>query len=553
MPAAVASPPAASAGRAGGSVRGEVLLLAAVVVVQLLPLLLLPYLPTQDGPSHQALDFALRVWERPEGAPLRHYLVRNPEALPNWFVFFLQAKVLAFLPQLVAEKVLVAGYVVLLPLALRYALRGVDRDAGFLAALGPVLTYNYLLAMGFLNFCWSLAAFLFALGFYLRRRVRFGVGDAVLLALQALWVYSCHAVTLVMLLLAVATLGGCWALGDARAEGGGWRPLLLALRRRLLLPALAFAPALLLLAAFVGRRLDRPTSHLTFAVKTRQLLALYSLVSLDRRTLVFAAGLSLLLAILVVVLLRQRRGGGLATWDALLPVGALFTIVYYLAPSELAGGGFVNHRLALFPPLALLLWLAAGHWGSRARQALPLAGAALALGLLAMLWLRWREIDRYLAEYIDAAERVEDGRTVLPLGFAPGGVTPDGRVLAFRVWPFVHAVGYVAGRRPIVDLGLYEASEDYFPLRFRPELDPYRYLATRKGGLEDVPPQVDIPAYERRGGRVDYVLLWQPKAAPPLDPATRSLYGQLQAGFERVFVSAGGRAELWRHRVSPLP
>ena len=51
---------------------------------------------------------------------------------------------------------------------------------------------------------------------------------------------------------------------------------------------------------------------------------------------------------------------------------------------------------------------------------------------------------------------------------------------------------------------------------------------------------------QRRGGRVDYVLLWQPHVAPASHPATRELYRQLAAGFERVHVSRRGNAQLWR-------
>jgi len=128
------------------------------------------------------------------------------------------------------------------------------------------------------------------------------------------------------------------------------------------------------------------------------------------------------------------------------------------------------------------------------------------------------------------------------------GPGSERRQLAFRLWPFVHALGYVAGRRPVVDLGLYEAGEDYFPLRYRPEIDPYRHLSIGPVGVEEVPPRVDIPGYERRGGRVDYVLLWQPRAASGEHPLARELYRQLHDGFERVEVSSAGNAELWAHR-----
>jgi hypothetical protein len=175
----------------------------------------------------------------------------------------------------------------------------------------------------------------------------------------------------------------------------------------------------------------------------------------------------------------------------------------------------------------------------------------LALGVLAMLWTRWAAIDELLGEAVATAEHVEDGHTVLPLAFAPAGdpfhpSTPAGK-LAFRVRPFVHAVGYVAGHRPIVDLGLYEAAEDYFPLRFRPAIDPYRHLSVGPLGMEEIPPRVDIAGYERQGGRVDYVLLWQPPVEPRRDGA-EEVYRQL-ATFERVYVSRRGNAELWRRRA----
>ena len=555
--AATAVPALAPPLRAGARAeRLELLLLGAVVAAQLLPLVLLRYLPTQDGPSHQALAFAMRVLDRPEGAPLREYLVHSDEVLPNWFVFILQAKVLGFLSVHVAEKVLVAVYVVSLPLGLRYALRAIDSNAGFLAALGLPFTYNFLFGMGFLNFCFSLAAFFFAFGFYVRRAERFAWRHALALALLAAWVYFCHPVTLVMLLLAVGIFGGWQVWLRARRAGGQpaawWR----AASERLVLPLLSFVPVLVLLATFVGRRLDRPHARIDFTVKLKHLLAVYSLVSFDRRLLFLGIALAAVLGVLALLLVRQRRAGGWAVLpaDGLVPIGMVFTVVYFAAPSTLAGGGFLNHRLALFPPFALLLWLASARWGPRARRATQLAGVLLAVGMLVMLWARWSRIERYLDEYVAAADLIEDGRTVLPLGFALQGVeiASDGerKDLAFRLWPFVHALGYVAGRRPIVLLGLYEAGEDYFPLRYRPELDPYRHLSIGLLGMEGTPPRVDFSSYEKQGGRVDYVLLWQPRAAPREHAITKDLYRKLESRFERVHVSSHGNAELWKARPS---
>lgn len=528
---------------------GERLLLALLIAAHLAPLLVLPALPTQDGPSHQALSYALRIWDEPEAAPLKRYLERNEEAVPNWFVFLVEAELLRPLSLQAAEKVLLAGYVVLLPLSLRWALRGVHPDAGFLAVLGVPFTYNYLLNLGFFNFCWSLVAFLAALGWFLRWRDRPSAARAAGLALLALWTYSCHGIAFVMLAVAMGTLSLAWGWRDARAAGGGRRGVRAALARRL--PALlALLPGAALVLAFLGSRMEQATGAMPLAPRLYHLPAIYSLVSYDRRAVVFSSALAALLAALAWRRLRRRDEAAAAGAHGLLAVAAVFVLVYLVAPNDLAGGGYVTHRLNLFPPLALLLWLAGASYGPRLRAGVQAIGAVLALGLLGLLWVRWTAVDGALREHRLAASRVPPGATALPLSYAHAGKRADGRALAFRVQPFLHALGYASARAPIVDLGLYGASEDYFPLRYRPALDPYHHLGGGRHGMEGQPPTVDIPGYERRtGARVDYVLLWQPAAAPPRHPSVVSLRRQLAAGYERAYVSPRGLAELWRRRV----
>ena len=69
-----------------------------------------------------------------------------------------------------AEKALVAAYVVLLPLALRYALRGVDPRADWLAVVAVPFTPHYLFTYGFYNLCLGLGLGLLVVGLALRQR-----------------------------------------------------------------------------------------------------------------------------------------------------------------------------------------------------------------------------------------------------------------------------------------------------------------------------------------------------------------------------------------------
>ncbi|MEA2562560.1 MAG: hypothetical protein QOH06_4064 [Acidobacteriota bacterium] len=508
--------------------RQEVWLFAALIVLHLLPIWLLPFAPTQDGPAHLSMAHALRQYGESDGLYLREYFVQNQEAIPNWFVFFLLSDVLRFLSLPVAEKVLLSAYVILLPLSARYALRP---RARFLAFLSFPFIYNFLLNMGFYNFCFSLPAFLFSVGFWLRHRGRLGIGHTAILALLVLWTYFCHPVTLAVLVGTLLTLAS-------------WRTLRLRSFSGLVAPLAASAPAIVLLLSFLQDRIGGKVSDMTFAAKARQLASLYSLVSLDTRLVFFSIALAVLLGLLAATALSRRfRRRRLLPGDGLL-FACLFLIgIYFAAPNEMGQGGFVTHRLNLFPFLVLILWLGTFSFPEALRTAIRSASAAISLGFLAAMFAIWAGLGAYLSDILTVAPHLEPQRTLLTLSFSNAGEDEDGSGddLTFRTWPFVHVGSHLAARVPLVDLALYEAHEDYFPLTYRPRRDPFIHLARDPLDLEAQPPRVDINNYP---GRIDYVLLVWPTAD---ERGAGDVRRQLGA-YERVHVSPEGLAELWRHK-----
>lgn len=512
--------------------RQEEWLFAALILLHLLPIWLLPFAPTQDGPAHLSMAHALRQYGSPEGLYLREYFVPNQEAIPNRFVFFLLADVLRFLSLPTAEKVLLSAYVILLPLSARYALRP---RARFLAFLSFPFVYNLLLNLGFYNFCFSLPAFLFSLGFWLRHRGRLGLRDTAVLALLVLWTYFCHPVTVAVLVGTLLTLA-TWRTLRLRSLAG-------------LLPLLAVsaasAPAVVLLLSFLQDRIGGKVSDMTLSAKARQLASLYSLVSLDPRLVVFSIALSLLLGLLAAAALSRRlRRRRLLPGDGLLFAILFLVGIYLAAPNEMGQGGFVTHRLNLFPWLVLILWLGTFSFPEALRTAIRSAGAAISLGFLAAMFSIWAGLGAYLSDILTAAPHLKPRSTLLALSFSHAGEDEDGSGddLTFRTWPFVHAGGHLAARVPVVDLALYEAHEDYFPLTYRPRRDPYLHLARHPLDLEARPPRVDLSRYP---GPVDSVLLVWPAGD---QRGAGDVRRQLEAGYERVHVSPEGLAELWRRR-----
>jgi hypothetical protein len=530
----------------------ETVLFWGLLALHLLPLWVFPFIPTQDGPSHQALTFILRQYDHPGAGLLRQYYLPNREALPNWFIFFLMVKALGLVTVPVAEKLLLSAYVLLLPLSARYALRAIDREAGFLALLAFPFLYNFTFSMGFFNFCFSLAAFLFTVGYWLKHSERMGLGRTALLTLLVLWVYFCHPVTLVVTVAALLTLAGWRLLLDLLAAPERrfalptlWRGFL----HRLLAPFVASLPALALMAAFVRSRPGAGTFRLPMTVKFKHLAGLYSLVSLTTWTIPLALALALLFYALAALCLRARGKLPPQPGDGLLLTVAVLAVTFFAAPSNLSGGAFINHRLVLFPFLALMLWFATFEHSARRRLGVQIAAAVIAVGFLGLITWKYAELDAGIAEIVAAGDHVEPDHTFLFLSYAHQGLDAAGRPASFRVWPFVHAGGYVGARRRLVDLSLYEANENYFPLLYRPALNPYDHLAADPLGIEGDPPWVDLAAYPKRtGGSVDYVLLWGLRDERKSEPKVQSVLAQLAAGYDLVERSPDGLALLYRAR-----
>src|SRR5437870_3738316 len=95
----------------------QTLLFTALVLLPLVPLWAVPYFPSQDGPTHLENAVILRDYDRSDRPMLRDFYVLNTHLDPNWLGHLALRGLLAFLPVFLAEKVLLSGYLLLLPLA----------------------------------------------------------------------------------------------------------------------------------------------------------------------------------------------------------------------------------------------------------------------------------------------------------------------------------------------------------------------------------------------------------------------------------------------------
>lgn len=521
----------------------EGLLFWALVLVHVGYVWLFHWFPTQDGPSHVDNAAILLKLLLGRDSLVHEYYALNLSTYTNWLGSLVLAGLMTFLDGFTAEKVLLSGYLALLPISFRYALGGLGPGAGrYVFFIFPLL-YSRLFFMGFHSFCYSLAFFFLMLGYWLRRREGMRpIQTAVLMVLGIVTLFW-HIFSLVLagLVMAVTALEGPLQeyLAGFRAGKRGLGRLIRQGAARLIRPALILLPSVVLIAAF----LSRGGGQISYRDGPLRLLGHLAagtiMMNLGWWELILSAGFMLVLGLAWWQGFWERRKGGQGGG---LGLGLLFgtVLVLYLAmPNAYAGGSVISYRLALFATFAAVL-AAAAQAPVRPRKALCLAPVAISLLLLIFRFQPVHDLNGYLDDYLSGADSLARGRTIVPISFLGTELHPLDSKLAWRVRFFVHAGGYLAQARDCVNLRNYEAMLDYFPVRYQKEKNPLQHLVVDRDILA-LPPRLDFSGYPARsGGRADYVLLWCYDPKVNQEPASRSIMSQLRSDYREVFVSPRG-------------
>jgi hypothetical protein len=284
----------------------------------------------------------------------------------------------------------------------------------------------------------------------------------------------------------------------------------------------------------------------------KDLTQMESLVSFQKEEYFCSIGLGILFAGLLLYLavsrIKQRRLDGR---DGLLVVVLGYVLIYFLAPNAMSEGSFITDRLNLYPFFALVLWFGVPFYLKSVKWGTVFVAIVITAASLGLHTLKYSELNDYLAEYLSGMHLIEPNKTLLPLAFDSRGHAPDGRVLSLKVRPFLHASGYIAAQRHVVEFTNYEAGAyNYFPVLFRSNLNPYVHIGTKYRSIVWEPPQVDFLTYAARtGGQVDYVLVWGIQERQRNHEAAKSIDQQLKKGYELIYTSPRtGVMQLYKRR-----
>jgi len=531
-----------------------------LVALQLVPLWWFQYFPSQDGPDYLQNANIIRSYNDPNFNIVREYYVINKSLTPNWATHLILAGLMVIFKPLVAEKILLSGYVILLPLSVRSALIAIDPRSRFLVVLAFPFIYNSLFHFGFYAFSYSLALFFFVIGYWLKHRDSLTPGKVFKLSILVILLYFAHPTSYVTGSVAVFFLLAWTAVYKATkvtprkrfelAEG------LRSVRSAAIGTICAFIPAFILMIVFFVQHGTQSLPPWPF----KTLLTFLPYMSLISYTgaegtlaVILFCFFILLIGYTAFQKLRQQR---LVYSDAMIALAVIYLYLYFSSPRALSGGGLIEQRLVFYPFFALMLWFAGQSFSLMAKLGVQLVALVITAGLLASYWTKYGEINDYLTEYTSGMALIEPNTTLLPLCISHKRL-PDGETVSVAVSPFVHAAGYIAAQKQIVALDNHEADTNHFPIQYRSERNPNHHIGratnqntpTYSSTLEAQPPEVDILTYGKRtGGQIDYVLVWSGgKNLARSDPKVASIYQQLRIGYDLIYESPGrGLMQLYK-------
>ncbi len=517
--------------------------LLALVVLGAVPLWLVAHVPTQDGAQH--VESVTALLALPHSALLQRFYLPNWGPQPNWLTQMAFAGLVQVVSPVVAEKIVLTGYGVLLPVAFRSALPATPR--GRWAALGIFpFVYGYPFHMGFWNFSYSLVLFFAVLGVWYRARGRLVLGNGLAFCGLTALLFAAHAVSISSAFAAITAVLVFRAAVSVRRAGRNRARRALVLRgyaRRAASTCLFALPSAALLAVFFLRQPEPYAYRPPLLVYVKHFVSLYGLVSFDRRELLVTGAVSVAIVLSVVAALRRRRPLVARPADGWLAAAALSAALYFARPDAAADGAQISDRLNLYPFFAALLWMGWSTVSLRRVKALAAVLLVLSLAGTALRLVKYRQIEAYLDEIFSAVPHVPEQSVVLPLTFSPFGPRADDRIdgrklLSYRVEVFRHVAGYIATERHGVDLDNSQARTTHTPLRWREEMDPFVALQTRGFGMETEPPCVELWPYPALGGRIDRVLVVGDTSPARKDECGSAVLRELGQSWDRVFVSA---------------
>lgn len=410
---------------------------------------LLPYFPTQDGPSH-IYNLSILKDLRSGGALWGDIYYQQLSLKPNLGFHIIAYPLLYFFEPLIVEKLFISVYLLLMITSVPCLLRLLDKPVFPWAFLVFPATLSYSLAMGFYSYVIALPLVLLGGGICWRFRNSSLLRQGIVITLYAAIIYCFHLIACVYFLILIAMQQFFTGRGSIGIKL--WKATLLLL------------PSGLLILGYIISSTKGPqfiatpyTERITTAIAD---LVLFGSVYFSPLQIINGV----MLVLVLYRLLRFQAKQSLSDANKVFYCfSAVLVIIDLCAPSSFGGGSFFNERMPQMIMLGIIPVVANRErsWDSNRWELYLLP--ALATICFAVNVYVYREKTGLVKNYMSLQNAPIENKSVV-MGYRKYG---GGRS---RVDVIAHAISYYALRHNLINAGNYEIGFGYFPVKLLPEV-----------------------------------------------------------------------------------
>jgi len=507
-----------------GNNKLEPALFGGFTLLQLLPILLPAWFYSFDGPAHLHNSYLIKQLLFDSSDFLAKWYEFNPNPEPNWTYYLLTVPLMQLFSIPWADKIALCSYALLFAYGYRRTVLQLNHPlAGWLAWPVFFFIYHFNFMLGQYNFAFSMAAFWWMLSYWLQLLDKetksrwLGFGVSMYLA------YSSHL---------VGFLAGGLAAGVLLVF-----PLLPNHRFRWLTLLKLLAISLPLLAAvswfFIQKQTDAAhiwvdRGELWHRLLTLQVLKVFNPTS---ETAAFFSLWLLMIAGFVryVVALRSKGPRHHGLWL----LGGALVLLYFTLPDQTAGAGYISTRFALLCTMVLVL-AASAQWKVSIWWSLSLTALIAGQIYLGLYYGRIEiALGKEMAEFQEGRPHIISRGVVHQLNYSPA-------------WLHEHFTEGIFTPE-VVHLNNYEASNSYFPLRWKRE--HYDRYQSMRLAFSQWPPCLDEASLAAFSDlpQADQLLRWQ--YSGPKNGCDSLVEAFLSKNYQLTFTSSSKKLEIFTNKT----
>ena len=468
----------------------------------------LPIFLTQDGPSHLYNSKILLDYFKNENIQnFNQYFELNINIFPNYLQSIILCLLLLFFNPLFAEKILIALLVISMPMAFRYVMHKHNPSGIFLCYPIFIFANSYFLFYGFYNFQLSITIFLLFIGKVIDYRENLDSKNFIILFFIITILFFTHPVGYI---IAVVILCLEIFLIIFKKDSVPIK------KRKITTYLLIMIPTFLMFFKFFTTENNSGNELIDITISKSTFLRLIDM----KHLIVFSKGEEIIYFLLFIIIIlnliniifgpgNKRREG----FTKIIFLILLFNLgVYFFINDSLAGGGYLNNRITIYIYITTLIYI--GLRGSKFNyKSLTIAvSTSMIIYSIIIRYPIQKNISDITEDYLQTIDFIHENSILLPLSLNNYGLWKS-NLLSPRLAIFKHISGYLGATKPIISMNNYEADTGHFPIIWKNDVNPYKYLSTNnRAGIESNYPSVNIEQYNKRINQIiDYVLIWGDK------------------------------------------